>query len=142
MLRDCERQESRRERSWYGAGEVLTTARPRRVSGERRRHMGALLVASMTMLVVLSGCGRRPMPSVQADPSAVGCRAAFAALGPGAHNISELYPAVRQCTSLAMWIEAFEASEAGFEHPAVDVLRQVCRESAVAHEPLCSLTDS
>jgi hypothetical protein len=83
------------------------------------------------------------MPSVAPDPSAFGCRAAFAALGPGTHEIDEMFPAVRQCTRLAMWIEAFqEFDRVGFSETGVEVLRRVCAEPAVSREPLCAQKDS
>lgn len=83
------------------------------------------------------------MPSVEPDPSAEGCRIAFAALGPGSHTIEQLVPTVRQCQSLAMWLEAYqEYGGLGFGGTGVEVLRAVCALPEVSQEPLCGLIDS
>lgn len=96
----------------------------------------------ISVLIALAGCGQRPMPSVAPDPSSAGCRAAFAALEPGTDAIIDLYPAVRRCTSVAMWVEAFQAHGGlGFDNTSEEILRQVCARAEVAQEVVCGRLD-
>jgi hypothetical protein len=55
-----------------------------------------------------------------------------------ADSVSDLYPAVRACSSLAEWQAAFDANHgAGFSGTAMEVLRNVCLGDDVKALPLC-----
>ena len=75
-------------------------------------------------------------------PPADACGTAFAIAGgedQNADSVSDLYPAVRACTTIAAWSAAFDAIEgAGFSGSAIEVLRNVCMAPEVANEPLCA----
>lgn len=99
----------------------------------RQRWFAGPLLA---LLVV--GCGG----ATDVGTPATACRAAFEAaanVDEMADSVSDLYPAVRACGSVAEWTEAFDAVDgAGFTGRAEEILANVCIAPDLAGEPLCA----
>jgi hypothetical protein len=93
----------------------------------------------MAAAMLLANCGGTSASTKPADV----CGAAFAAaagVDANADSVSDLYPAVRACTSVAAWSAAFAANNgAGFSGTATSVLSNVCTAPEVATESLCQL---
>ncbi len=103
-----------------------------------RSTVGIVLIA---VALAMSGCigGPPHTPGPTRDPASSACGRAFvAAAAADGDDLSDLYPVVRACRSPGEWIEFFVATEGGgFSGSPEAVLTEVCREPAVAAEPLC-----
>jgi hypothetical protein len=88
--------------------------------------------------LLVTACGVSQDTSGQATASA--CDATFAAaaaVNQMADSVSDLYPAIRACSTLAEWSAVFAArGGAGFTGTATEVLRNACGAAEVANEPL------
>jgi hypothetical protein len=100
----------------------------------RKAVRGLCLLAATLLLTTCEG------PAASAKP-ADACGVAFAAaaaVDANSDSVSDLYPAVRACTSVAAWSAAYAANNgAGFSGTPVSVLSNVCTAPEVANEPLC-----
>jgi hypothetical protein len=66
-----------------------------------------------------------------------------AAVDANSDSVSDLYPAVRVCKTVAAWSAAFAARKgAGFSGTATSVLANVCLAPEVANETLCAAAGS
>jgi hypothetical protein len=89
--------------------------------------------------LLLAGCGGGAASAPRADV----CGEAFAAaasVDETADTVSDLYRAVRACTTVEAWTAAFDANGgAGFTGSAESVLTNVCTAPEISEEPLCKL---
>jgi hypothetical protein len=98
--------------------------------------MRGIRVVVISLSLVACGGG------VTVSDAGGGCLAAFeraAGVGEMVDTVSDLYPAVRACESVAAWAAGFAAVEgAGFSGSAEEVLRNVCLADELAGEQLCA----
>lgn len=89
--------------------------------------------------VALAACGGGVTAS---NDAANACHAAFVAaagVDSMADSVSDLYPAMRACGTVAEWTEAYNAVDgAGFDGAAEQVLANACLAVEVADELLCA----
>ena len=94
----------------------------------------------LVIALLAAGCGGSVPSVVPSNVSA--CAAALvsaAGVDQNADSVSDLYPAIRACGSLAEWSAAFHAvNGAGFTGTAAEVLTNACLAAEVKAEPLCS----
>jgi hypothetical protein len=91
----------------------------------------------VAIALVFAGCGD-PLPP--GTPTKA-CGAAFeaaAGVDKNADTVADLYPAVRACTTVAMWSAAYVDNDgAGFKGTPTEVLTNVCTAPEVADTQLC-----
>jgi hypothetical protein len=98
----------------------------------------------LAFILVFAACGGAATTGAPTPDAAAACDDAFAAaagVAEMADSVSDLYPAIRACSTVADWSAAFAAhSGAGFTGPPTEVLRNACMAAEVSGEPLCTAT--
>jgi len=86
--------------------------------------------------VLVAACGTAVTPSPESA-----CTRTFeyaASIDDMSDSVSDFYPVIRACTTLAEWTAEFDRLDgAGFLGSATEVLGNLCQASEVADEPLC-----
>lgn len=102
------------------------------------RALGLIFVATLLTACGGSATGAKP---TDAPAQATTCTGAFrdaAGVDQNADSVTDLYPAVRACGSLAEWKAGFAAVDgAGFQGTPESVLANLCNAGEVADEDLC-----
>ena len=102
------------------------------------------LLLMMAAMIAVAACGSSAAPTTGTTPSQAEvslCQAAFdaaASVDAMSDTVSDLYPAVAACSSIADWTAAYNAvNGAGFSGSATEVLGNVCGAAEVASLSLC-----
>jgi len=100
----------------------------------------------LALVVVLAACGGATPTAAPTLTVASACDAAFAAavgVDEMSDSVSDLYPAIRACSTVAAWSVAFTAhGGAGFTGTPTEVLRNACMAAEVASELLCKSVEA
>jgi hypothetical protein len=100
----------------------------------------------LAFVLVFAACGGATPTSPPTPTAATACDAAFAAaagVDEMSDSVSDLYSAIRACSTVADWSAAFAAhGGAGFTGTPTEVLRNACMAAEVASAPLCKSVEA
>jgi hypothetical protein len=100
----------------------------------------------LAIAVILAACAGATPTSPPTPTAATACDAAFAAaagVDEMSDSVSDLYPAIRTCSTVTAWSAAFAVhGGAGFTGTPTDVLRNACTAAEVASAPLCKSVEA
>ena len=103
-------------------------------------------VVGLVLMTAVAGCSGQPAATTggaaigtTTSSACMDAMADAAGVDKMADSVSDLYPAIRACTSLPEWQAAFDANNgAGFSGAAKEVLTNACLAPEVKDEPLCA----